>query len=317
MDFLLNELSAQQQFNDAASFIESIQEVMRIRQHILQLGSGLYCHRNFAYTQITNELGMQQVAQLLPRSERSVVLQWLTQRGPFWEDSRVHGSHDWIEVSGEIVTDSAVGEAAFAQIFGLNRKLVSFSPSSWNSTPISATLVKDGHPQTDIEISNYWTSESVQALLDTEPERTDSWAALSSLVIRTCSELTFAENTFSPLEGHPFVPSAAERIRVLLYVLNKFKTCFDNEGKRSAEGHRLYGDHFTGDKAWFSDSSDSEKIDFLEDLTFPHPVIPYKHIFCPFHGKVKTPQLRIHFTWPVRAGEPLYVAYVGPKLTKR
>ena len=27
--------------------------------------------------------------------------------------------------------------------------------------------------------------------------------------------------------------------------------------------------------------------------------------------------LRLHFSWPVRAGEPVYVVYAGPKLTKR
>ena len=35
------------------------------------------------------------------------------------------------------------------------------------------------------------------------------------------------------------------------------------------------------------------------------------------HGKVKTPQIRIHFSWPITASTPLYVVYVGYKITKK
>ena len=40
-------------------------------------------------------------------------------------------------------------------------------------------------------------------------------------------------------------------------------------------------------------------------------------LFCPWHGKVKSPQYRIHFSWPTTATTPIYIVYVGPKLTKK
>ena len=100
-------------------------------------------------------------------------------------------------------------------------------------------------------------------------------------------------------------------------VLHDLKNCFDDRGQRTPEGHETYRKHFTGKKAWFSDSSDSEKADFRRDLTFSHPADAGETLFCTWHGKVKTPQLRIHFSWPVHAAEPLYVVYVGPKITRR
>ena len=43
-----------------------------------------------------------------------------------------------------------------------------------------------------------------------------------------------------------------------------------------------------------------------------------RKLFCPWHGKVSTRTLRIHFSpGQIRASDPLYVVYVGPKLTKR
>ena len=130
-------------------------------------------------------------------------------------------------------------------------------------------------------------------------------------------DLTFSPNSFEPLHGHPFYQGAAERVLLRLSVLNEIRNCFDESGTRTSEGHRLYQKHFTGDKAWFSDSSATEKNDFRNELTFPNPSIRGDSLFCPWHGKVKSPQLRIHFSWPVRDVEPLYIVYVGPKLTKR
>ncbi len=112
-------------------------------------------------------------------------------------------------------------------------------------------------------------------------------------------------------------------MRAVLEILNRFKVCFDEKGQRTAEGNTIYQDFFTGKKeggghgAMFSDSSDSEKNEFGKELTFNHPGAPTQTLFCPWHGKVQTPQLRVHFSDPIRANEPLYVVYVGPKLTKR
>jgi hypothetical protein len=118
------------------------------------------------------------------------------------------------------------------------------------------------------------------------------------------------------MQGRAFVASAAQRIIVLLQTLDHLRTCV-KDGERTAEGNRLYQDHFTGDKAWFSDSSDTEVSEFADALTFKHPARPGETILCRWHGKVKTPQIRIHFTWPVSHRDPLYVVYIGPKLTIR
>ena len=220
-------------------------------------------------------------------------------------------------MNGSVVTDRAVGEAAICRFRGLLRELVSIAPSDWLFTPVNVIWVRDDASRLNVSVPNHWTIASVQASLAANPERTNSWAALETQTRRTCTRLTFAEYAFRPLDGHPYVPGAAERIRVLLHVLNELKGCFDEKGQRSSEGHRLYEEHFKGEKAWFSDSSETEKNDFHKKLTFPHPDAPGESLFCSWHGKVKTPQIRIHFSWPVRSDTTLYVVYVGPKITVR
>lgn len=112
-------------------------------------------------------------------------------------------------------------------------------------------------------------------------------------------------------------PSSAERILVLLGILNRFALCYDSDGKRSAEGHRIYQNYFTGKQALFSDETDTNKRVFRNELTFPHPEQTGANLFCPYHGKERHSTLRLHFSWPIRFGEPVYVVYVGQKIAKR
>ena len=270
-----------------------------------------------ALAQVTPVAKLKQAIQSLPVPQRLALIQWLTTHGPYWEDNQLHGENDWVEVNGEIVTQTAIGEAAICRARSRERELVSFSPSHWNITPLNAIWIRDETVREQISIPNHWELASVRKCLEANPEEVRSWVTLHRQMKRTFTQLFFAENAFTPLDGHPFFPSAAERIRVLLHTLNRFKTCFLPNGERSAEGHELYTNYFTGNNPRFSDSSTTEKHEFANEMTFAHPENTSQKILCPWHGKVQTPQFRIHFSWPIRSDQPLYIVYIGPKITKR
>lgn len=317
MDFFVNDLSLCGQFHDSQSFGQAVGQIMEIRGEIQRFGAALYCHRNLASAKVTVAAMMQQAIQGLPNAQRRALMQWLTQHGPYWEDRRFHGPDDYLHVDGKVVTDSAVGEAAFCRFQGLSPELVSFDPSDWVFNPINVAWIRDDGTDARVSVPNHWKIGSIRVSLEAHPKRIDSWTALATDMKRLCTRIIFAEEAFSPLQGYPFAPGAAERIRVLLCTLNKLKDCFDASGQRTAEGHRLYADHFKGEKAWFSDSSTTEKNEFQNELTFPHPEQPNQRLLCTWHGKVKSPQIRIHFSWPISRNYPVYVVYVGPKITKR
>ncbi len=324
MDFLVNDLSLHGQFVDLGAFRESMSRVMQIREVARRYGRSVYCHRAFVNGQVTQEVQMPEAVQALSIEQRRAVMIWLTQHGPFWDDHREHDRDDWYECHGEIVTDTAVGEAAHGLLHGINRGLVSLSPSSYTFDPVAAERVLADETRQSASIRNYWEPTAFEAFVASAPPVLKSWAGLAVVAIARFSALTFAKGAFVPLQGHPFVPGAAQRIVVLLDVLHRMKQCFnDDDGGRSREGHRLYQEFFTGTAgdggrgAAFSDSSDSEKNAFKSDLTFPNPVDPSETLFCTWHGKVQTPQFRIHFSYPIRRDDPLFVVHVGPKITKR
>ncbi len=323
MEFLVNDLSLDAQFSCADDFMAVIGKLMELRRIATQYGRELFCHKNLLQSKATVDMTMFQMVQSLPVDERRSLLQWLTKQGPFWDERRYHAPDDWLECDGCIVTDTAVGEAGWCCLNGIDRRLAGFSPSNWEFTPVRVELVSDENTRKHVDVENYWDAAVFRNFLEKAPLPLESWEKLRESAVARFTGLFFAENAFDFLKGHPFSPSAAQRILFILDVLNRIKGCFDEHGERTAEGHKIYRDFFTGKKgnggrgALFADSSEQEKNDFKSALTFGHPENPEDALFCPWHGKIQTPQLRVHFSWPVRFGEHLYIVYVGPKITKR
>lgn len=148
-----------------------------------------------------------------------------------------------------------------------------------------------------------------------------SWNSLRKTSSARFAKLTFSGDCFKPLTRIPFKGSVAEDVLKLLNILNQLALEIDENGQRTAKGERIHDQYFKRKNALFSDSSNSEKNDFRSKLNFRHPENPHKQLFCPYHGKVsalkKELTIRLHFSWPIQPEKPIYVVYIGPKLTKR
>ena len=254
-----------------------------------------------------------------PLDRQRSLMSWLTRYGPFWDELRQHDSDDWFECKGEVVTDTAIGEAAYRTLHGLETDLVSITPSDWEDTPLEVRWFPSDEdsavPSTRL---NNWTAvEELETRLNSATPPIHSWQDLNHTVKNRFPTIQFSEEWITPLKGHPFSKSACEGFLKLLRVLESLIQAYDRHGNRTPDGHRLYRDYFTGDRAWFSDSSDSEKQKFRNELTFPNPNKPENTLFCPWHGKVSRGTLRLHYSWTGIAGDPLIVVYAGPKITKQ
>ncbi len=283
----------------------------------------VYCNRKLLMAEPMPGMPMQQALQQLSVNERRSVMRWLTHSGPFWDDDalRRHEADDYLECRGEVVTEHAVGEAAYRTLHDMACSLVSFTPSGWDFSPVEVTWRRDDMDSDDptVALENWRDATELERRLRDASPPIRSWSDMRKISTSRFKNLTFAGDCFDPLEGTPFVKSAADRLLVLLDILDRFACAFDANGARTSEGHRIYQDYFTGidDQGLFSDSSESEKGHFRRALTFPHPDEPGKSLSCTWHGKVRHPALRVHFSMPIQHGKPVYVVYAGPKLTKR
>lgn len=317
MELLFNDLSLHGQFRDPAEFRESIGRVMEMREVAGLFGREVHCPRSVAFaSRVVGDMPMQQAVQYLDKSAISALMVWLTAHGPFLDVVRQHGPDDYFACGDEVVTDTAVGEAAYCLFHGIDRRLVSLAPSSWAVSPLRVTW-HTGDPKS-VDVENYRERAALQRALEDAAPPMKTWRDLEEKARRQYTALTFGEDAFEPIYRHPFVSGAAEKILLVLSVLYDLKNSFDDQGRLTSEGKALYQNRFTGDKALFSDSSDTEKAQFRTELTFPHPSRAGEHLFCTWHGKVKsTVPIRVHYHWPISADEPVHVMYVGTKRTKK
>lgn len=318
MDLLFNDLSLRGQFRSARDFEESIGRVMEMREVARRFGLDVYCPRSVAYARVVGDMPMQQAVSFLGEDARSALMAWLTREGPFMESVRQHGGDDYLACGDDVVTDTAVGEAAYCRFSGVDRRLVSLFPSAWNFSPVPVVWHNGGSKSVDVE--NYWEREALQRRLESAPPPMKTWRDMEETVRIRYATLTFSDDAFEPIRPLPFDQSAAERIIRILGILYDLKHSFDEQGERTKDWQDLHRKHFVGEKAWFSDSSDGEKARFANELTFRNPLNPNEDLFCTWHGKVKTIKepVRVHYHWrSMSADAPVYIVYVGPKITKR
>ena len=319
MDLLANELSIHGQFYDISSFRDAFAQLMSMRNTARRFGREVSCHRALLNAKPMTGMTMQQALGQLASNEQRAILGWLTRHGPFWDDLRQHAADEYLECRGEIVTDSAVGEAAFRTFYGVDCGLVSIAPSDWDYSPVEVIWQRanGGLENQHTNVNNWRDVVTLEEKLRIAAPPIESWDDLRKASTGRFIGLTFAADCFEPLRGLPFADSAADRVLVLLDILDRLAREFDANGVRTTEGQRIYQDYFTGKKALFSDSSDTEKHDFRNELSFSHPNDPGNYLFCSWHGKESHMMLRLHFSWPIESGKPVYVVYVGPKITKR
>ncbi len=321
MELFVNDLSIRHQFHDSRSFSTAFVQLVKMLRDVAQYANHkVYIHQAIWMDEPIQGIPMQQAFGYIESNEKRAIMSWLSMQ-LYWDSDEIrqHGKDDYLICQKEIVTDSAVGEAAFRAFHGYECGLVSTAPSEWSYSPVKVTwcLNLEGSEIRNIDIGNWWSAAELKARLRGVLPPIHSWNGLADVSIDRFTDLTFASNCFEFLKGVPFSKSTSDRILELLGILDRFTRAFNNKGDRTQDGHQIQQEYFAGAKARFSDSSDTEKNRFQQKLTFPHPDNPGEELFCTWHGKENHSLIRLHFSWPIKFGCPTYVVYVGPKLTKR
>ena len=137
-------------------------------------------------------------------------MRWLTRGGPFWDDLRRHGVADYLECRGEVVTDHAIGEAAYRALHDVECALVSLTPSDWEFSPVEVTWRRDdeGLNNRTVALENWRDAAALEERLRNTPPPIRSWGDLRRVSTSRFGSLTFAGDCFDPLEGAPFIKSA-------------------------------------------------------------------------------------------------------------
>lgn len=311
---LFNDASLHGQFPAFGPFNESMRTLWEIRKALVGKGLQLRVCRTVRTRQVTSEQTFNDFLGTIPQQLKTRLLLWLDREGPFWDDERRHSDGEYFECAGELVTDTGAAEAAYIQSEGMPTWLFSLDPSKFLSDPLSVAWRGRECGDLHVEISNGWTLDHVERCANAFEQPFSSWNELLEWAERECGNLILSPEIRTQL-SMPFHSNVAQRSKVLLRVLDQIVGLMKTGKVKEVEEIRKEWMH--GERARFSPSSDSELRNFANELTFSYPESG-RRVLCSWHGKIQTPQFRIHYEWPLPEGEErLLVAYIGPKITKR
>ena len=311
---LFNDASLHGQFLAVEPFKESLRVLWDIRKALIAKGLQLRVCRSVRLRQVTPTETFNDFLGAIPNELRIRLLLWLDREGPFWDDGRQHSGSEYFQCYEEPVTDTGAAEAACFVAAGGASWLFSLDPSSFLADPLVVEWLDRKDGDLHLSIPNGWTSEHAERCASTFERPFLSWDELLKWAEIDCGNLLLSEEIRSQLPPQ-FIPSVAQRSRVLLAALNEIVGYMKEGSSEALEGMREVWMH--GDSAPFSPSSRTEIRDHKADLTFRSPQTG-ESVFCSWHGKINTPKMRIHFEWPLPDGETrLFVPYIGPKLTKK
>ncbi len=318
MEWHINDLSLSGQFADPQSFRLALEPLLQLRHRDPLLQSRLYCSRTLHACMVTAIYDLKHAVYITgDRTYIGLVLGWATKSGPFWDDVRQFEENDYFEYNRTDITDQGLGEAARRRLAHCNANVYSFQGTGFELSPL---LVQHGLPEDplgSVNVINHWQIEQIRLAL-TSCRVLSCWQDVQEEINRQFNRLIVATNVMDNLMAIPFSTYVAERIFILLNVLNRLVEETNEDGSLTENGMTLFNDHFVGEKAWFTDESEGNKIKFHQELTFLDPSDENTSIVCPFHGKIKSPQIRIHFEWPRPRGQrEIKIVYIGPKITKK
>lgn len=313
--FFLNDASLHGQFSTLADLIDSLLQIFNMRSVLNRSGYRLEVNRLLAARQaIDNQTFREVIGRDNNRERKRSILIWIDRDGPFWDDPLNHSLEEYFECENYLVTETALAEACSLAELSLSVSVLSLSPSNFLQNPLHVVwrARKDGDRSWPIQ--NFISELPLAEYLQSISKPLNSWEELLDWVNSNCPSLLLSPAIPSQLPTS-FYSNVAQRAQVLLLALNEINTAIqNNDVERFEELRHLW---FEGKNARLTDSSDSEKEEFKKKLTFTNPVTG-QDILCGWHAKIKTPQYRIHFEWPKHSpDDALFIAYIGPKLTKR
>ncbi len=316
MAWYVNELSLCGQYQIPDDFLNDLSELMRLRRQTPMLAENLYCLKALALQNVTYNQNFREVVQR-DKTLLQPVLAWLTKYGPFWDADRQQNQDDYFEYLGQDVTNQSLAEIARRKLAGQESVSVSFANGGFDHAPLTIEQGLAEERLAIVDIDNIWNFSKLSNDVLSKTPRPVNWEQMLNQAIARFNKLSFSPNCISALLMEPYCSYVTERVSELLHVLNEFMNCRCEDGTYSDRNNELIRQYFAGGKALFTDESESNKHDFKKEMTFPDFDRSTAEVFCSWHGKIKSPQYRIHFEWPSKTHQTLRVFYIGPKLTKR
>ncbi len=313
MEFFFNELSIHDQFHSKEDFKAAIKQFREYRETIKNAGFIMYIHRGILERPVLGNNFRKEIQACFDQQQVRTLMNWFNKAGSFLPDESYADvtdrfiCHHPVNLGGGStdITDSAMAECAFRCIVDEEASSISLKQSEFAWSPIQVSL--EGS-DTGTTFENFYSPPSLTNRVVRLRPAVSSWDMLLNRIDQL-SGVTVEPYVLKRLRVNAFAQNVAEGLYVCAEALSEMATASSLD-----QFNELFTKYATGRKARFSDSSTSEKDDFEGALSFE---VDGEQRICPYHGKVKIQQYRIHLVDRPSYGNSIRIVYIGPKLTKK
>ena len=317
MEWILNNLSLEKKFCTVNDFLGCMESFLKCKFSNALLNSSTLCPRDIRSMEVVENISFADAVMLFaPKDLKSQILSWVDKNGPFWPDDREINEDDYFQYNEIDVTDMGLGECARRVI--VEKSVCSFSlGNSFNTTPLSVCHGLAEEPLGFYDIDNIWLLDELIKSADSTLPPPNCWKTALEHLKQKNSSLVFSESLYEQISELPYSSTVLDRALELCRVLGDYLKSRGENGEMTADTQEIIQCHFHGDKAWFSDETDADINKFKQELTFLDTRDGTKKVYS-FHGKIKTPQVRMYFEWPISPEQnDIKILYFGPKITKK
>lgn len=320
MFLIVNDSSVNRQWVDADTFIEELSLLQASTARFPLLRANLKVSRNFVNRIVLEDItALQAISKCPNASLRSLLIRWLANTGPFFEDDD-HLLNGVFEFEGVDISGSGLEHSAKLAHLGCDVLSYSFAGGD---PDFSALVLKvdclTENGECKIDVPNTTEAGDLEEVGRSIRAAPTTWSELLAAAPECYPNLIISGDVIENknLTGQPFEGSLANGFTRLMSILNVLAGTAIEQGQESEEFNQIFSDFFTGERAPFSPESDTNKKRHKAALTFPDPCDDEKQIFAHWHGKVSHRYFRLHFEWPMPQNQGgIKVLYFGPKLTK-
>jgi hypothetical protein len=308
--FIFNDRSLNQYYNDFDLFKQNMREFLQFYKLVsVKHSHKIYIFRNeFFSISVCNDSFRNVInnTRYFSSEQKRQFLVILDKGQPYLPDESAIPREMAFSYNNEAIPNTGLAESAYLRYMDESAPLYSISNSEFQSNILKVRMFQNSSLLKEQDVVNYFSIAELEQWAKDLQQPLISWKDVFDYIAMHFNWLELTEDVKKSLKKETFDAIICGGIIQRLDIINRMP------GTQSEDEYQeLDNKYWHGDRALFSDESESRKNDLKDKLTF---LVNGKKTLCSYHGKISHKAFRIYMSSKPKLREKVYIVYIGKHL---
>jgi hypothetical protein len=309
--YIFNDLSLQKNYADSAALKKDLEELAGFYNAGKEFGHTIYLHRDaIKQVSVLNTPFHRALKDIksFTQPQRAKIFAMLDKSTPVLPDDTAIPSGLAFYYDGQAIPNTGLAECACQSYMEeAISSTYSLSTSCFLKRILLVSIKQNNVPLEDMSIENYFSLCDFIQKLQSLRGPIKSWEDFFHVVESQYKWVECTDEARISLRRQAFEQLLADRI------ISRIDALEQMAGAQSEEIFlELEKKYCHGDRAWFTDESETRKHELENKFTF---MVNGAQTLCSYHGRISCRTFRIHLAPRPKRGEKIYIPYIGYKIT--